>query len=327
MTQPKELYKELLALTQIHLLQHYPNKGAVATDLNTYTYFKQIALQQKLQNQQLPPVAAQTGLKPTVSPTTTHQLKPQAPQLTPIVPMSPGVLSTKAQERQTITQIAETKISQPMPYQTTTNIPENKHEASSKASSQDKAVTTKTGLFVLEPVTKVTPVEFNDIRQLIIERFPSQKILDQIPSDKEAKKNETARSKEMTVPEVLILSFTEIPKEVAFLQNIAKAIQDRLMKTVQIIIASKLEQEGSWSRILGSKTLRLIIACDHGLPTVPGLMQHYREAPRHAKYYAGKVPLCLMSDISLYLNEPQLKPPLWKTIQEMLRSSSKSSIG
>lgn len=310
----KELYSELLALTQLYMLQQYPNKGSIPVDINTYTYFKQIALQQKSQNQKTSPVVTQMASKPAPSSATNHQPKTLRQQ--------PVAQVNKPQERvtnaETPSPIAAINAQLAAPQ---TELPptENKPETSSKATTKDKTVPSKAALFVLEPITSVTPIDFSDIRQVITERFPSQKIIDQIPNDEDVRKKEGTWQKGMAVPEVLILSFTEIPKEITFLQNIAKAIQDRLSATAQIMAAAKLEQEECWSAILSSKTLRLIIACDHGLPSIPGLMQYYREAPRHAKYYAGKVPLCLMSDISLYLNEPQLKPALWKTIQEMLK--------
>lgn len=280
----KERYTELLALTQLYLLQEYPNKGSIPVGLDTYNYFKQLALQQKSQNQKAPTIA------PMPMPTKPPSPLPPAPQKTQV----PSVPQNTA----TVPPVPEPQI---------------------KPATQEKTVASKSENFVLEPISVVTPTELNDVRQAVTERFPAQKIVDTIPSNDETKKNESGWHKEMGVPEVVILSFTEVPSQVIFLQNIAKAIQDRLSTTAQVMSAGQLEQEGSWEALLNAKGIRLIIASDHALPTVPRLMQYYRELPKHAKYFVGKVPLCLMSDISLYQSEPQLKAPLWKMIQSMLQ--------
>ncbi len=63
-----------------------------------------------------------------------------------------------------------------------------------------------------------------------------------------------------------------------------------------------------------SPDLRLVIASDYDLYLQPELMKVYREAPQQGKHYLNKTPLLLLSDLSLYLKEPQLKSLLWRAI-------------
>ena len=63
-----------------------------------------------------------------------------------------------------------------------------------------------------------------------------------------------------------------------------------------------------------SSNLRLIIASDYGLYLQPKLMAYYREVTQQGKHFVNNIPLLLLSDLALYLKEPQLKSLLWRAI-------------
>lgn len=272
----KKQYQELVALTQKYLMQEFALRDRKSTDYQTYMYFKQSAKQDRIQEQK--------ELQPAPSyPVSATPARPQAlptPVPSPIVP----------------------------PPQDAVIKPEPVPPAQSKTDSS-----TKKSFFERDPMPPAPDSDFGDIPKIVADKFPTQKLLDYVLGDDEAKKINTGWQTETPMPEILLLSFNESPKQKAFLTNMAKAIQFRL-GTVTIFSAQKIEHDKGWEAILRSKTLRLIIASDCNLSTFPLLMKHYREVPKQAKHFLGKVPLYLLSDLSLYLKEPQLKPSLWQAI-------------
>lgn len=169
----------------------------------------------------------------------------------------------------------------------------------------------------LESLPPTQIQDLNDWRKIINERFPNLELLDGPPKDDIAKQINSAWQQPKVIPSVIILSFQEAGKEQVFLHNIAKAIQARYTSAA-VMSVQEIEYEFGWDFTLQSKNLQLIIANTHGLNGVPALMQHYREVQKHAKFYLSKVPLYLLSDISLYLKEPHLKPALWQEIKGLL---------
>ena len=146
-------------------------------------------------------------------------------------------------------------------------------------------------------------------RQLL----PDVRVNETIPEDAVALKVKNSWLNEQTIPPVVILSFRGEEKELAFLKNVAHAISLRLAPA-RVIQASKWEKENGWQAITHSPDLRLVIASDYDLYLQPELMKVYREAPLQGKHYLNKTPLLLLSDLSLYLKEPQLKSLLWRAI-------------
>lgn len=292
----REQYTELLTLARQYLLQHYEAKATKVTDLDTYMFFKRCAQQQREQN------AQKQNIPPLIS--------------TP-VPAASHTTTASKQELPKPTSIALKPNSTP-PISSHQPNPEHKAVSSQakvqpkKKTSQPNQTGTSKALFALEPLPPTPMIDLSDIRQIVAERFPTQKILNEIPSDAVARIKESLG--ETSPPEVLILSFSKEPKQQAFLMNVAKAIQLLLKLNAQVISATQWEQEAQWDQQLNSSSLRLVIANDDGMRALPKFMQHYHEESNSAKCYAGKVPLCLLSDIALYFKEPKLKLSLWKTL-------------
>lgn len=298
-----EKYTELLALTRLHLTQHYEAKAAKMVDLDTYTFFRRCAQQQKEQKTQspkpsvLPPAAPH----PQASLPTTQTRHGSTPPIRPPLPAFKTV--SVDEERKTI------------PPHLIEPTPEKKIGTQEKTAVENKGKKSKS-LFELEPLQPAATVDFGDIQNIIIERFPAQKILHDIPSDASAKIH--PQDHVIAHAEVLILSFSDDPQQMEFLLKLANAISVRLKSHAEVISARDLEHESQWNIPLKSKALRLVIASGHLIHAYPKLMQHYREEPKKARFYVGKVPLCLYSDISLYLQEPTLKLSLWKSVCELL---------
>jgi len=160
----------------------------------------------------------------------------------------------------------------------------------------------------LEPLTMRCPsYDPREWRKVYETLFPKSLLSQTIPSDAIAQKNKNPSFA------VIILSFHDEDKQLTFLKNMAQAMSLCLAPT-RVLSAPTLEKENQWERVLHSSHLRLIIACDDGFYLQPKLMHFYREEPRQSKHFLNQIPLLLLSDLSLYLREPQLKPLLWRAI-------------
>lgn len=294
MTSIKERYHELLALTQVYLFREYSLKGVQAANPETFHFFRKkmastpslIPVPQHKQNQQpLQPSASQSAVP-----------LPPAPRNELSKPPSEKVLPPQA--------AAPVKTAAPLIDVAPPALVENKYPVKSSGSKE----------VVLTPLpSSSTQRDHREFWQLFQTQFPTTPLSEVVPADTLAKKIKNAWLNEQMIPPIIILSFHDGEKHLAFLKNIARAITLRLAPA-RVISAPKLEQEKQWEALLSSTGLRLVIASDYGLYMQPALMKNYREVPQQAKHYLNNIPLLLLSDLSLYLKEPQLKPLLWRAI-------------
>lgn len=285
-------YKELLALTQLFLLRECSLQEQRMTDSQTYRFF------QKLSSSQ----ASQPSTKRTLIPTPPPAPAP-APALAP-VPAKPPLhvkpLPPSSQE----------PLKEPYrPSSSETPPPTPTKTTSAKLVTEQP----KQAFLNLEPLPAAQPIDCQQFRIILKEHFPHYPLTDHIPSDQRAKKVKNAWQMEQMIPPILILSFQEQEKQLNFLKNVAEAIT-RHGVPARVISGPKMERDKTWDQILKTAGLQLIIASDYGLYLLPELMKHYKESPRQAKHFLGEIPLLLLSDLSLYLKEPQLKPLLWRAI-------------
>lgn len=169
------------------------------------------------------------------------------------------------------------------------------------------------GGFALEPMEEAKPHDLSDIRKMYSERFPQSPILD-VPPDSAIALKPSLEVSASSYPQVALLSFSGNQRLLDFMGNIARAIHLRWGLRAEILPAHQWEQEKAWEGLLAYPGLKLILASDYGLQTLPGLTSHYREAQRQGQHYLKNTPLLLLSDLTLYLREPHLKQPLWQAI-------------
>lgn len=301
-------YRELIALTELYLLENYSTKDRVFTDPKTFNFFKNESDQRKTRTQQTSqqaPTLRGGAVQASSIPVNSSPVRP------PTTDLPPAAKSTLP----------------PLPTQPSSGV----HEMSKKLplsdalngtvvdKQQGKTDKKKSELFELDPILEVAATDLSEMRKIVTEKLPMQPILDDVPSDQEAKKINSAWQTEVFIPAVVILSCNEVSKQKAFLNNIVCAIQHNLAPAA-LFSAQKFELDG-WNTLLQAKELRLIIASDYAIHALPGLMKHYREVQKQGKFYLDKVPLCLLSDVSLYFKEPHLKLPLWKAICDMLQKT------
>lgn len=309
-------YRDLLALTQLYILQEYALTDRVFEDQETFDYFRKQAQQQKnavpTPPQQALPTAASppTPQRTITAPNKSHPASmtaATAPLPTKIPPLAPVKLEAKPSTAPVPAKTLETP-----PASSISTLPEPKKTA-------EKTPTTKT-TFAIAPPSPVKEIELNDLRKIISEKLPQFQLLNHIPDDSAARRLATPGEKNS--PQVAILTFNEIPAHQTFLLNIAKTLEIYGV-TAQLYSAAKIEQEKGWDAFLKSEQLRLVIA-NGGLPySLPEMQKHHREIQKMARHYLGNHPLLPLSDISFYLIEPPLKQSLWNAIREILELSFK----
>lgn len=291
MTSPQEKYNELLALTKAYLQGEFKPGSWISTDAETFQHFKSYALQMQRKGQtavHAPPSPAQSRPVSTVQP-----LRPVAPTPTPPVPAeSPQYLPVDEAPPKNV----QEQILQPAPIE----------ELPKKAPKE----TTKG--FMLEPMQEGSTVDYAELKSIFTEKFPAVPWRDTPPQDTAAQ--EPLKRKD---PEVIILSYNESGKGLAFIHNMGRALRV-LVGHVEIVPAVNIEKNGQWEELMKNKSLRLIITGYAGAQSTPGLMKHFKESTKQGRHFLGKIPICLLSDIDIYLREPHLKLPLWQSIQTLL---------
>lgn len=183
---------------------------------------------------------------------------------------------------------------------------------------EEKSLPKTYGTIAIESQPPSKPIDFSDLRKIMGEKFPHIPLIDNIPDDAVAKRAISSGKQPLTLPQVALLAFDEIPAHREFLTNVAKAIEG-IGATAQVHSASTLENDFGWDVVIRSG-VRLVIASSSGLYASPGLQKLHREVQKQGRHYLGDCPLLLMSDIGFYLQEPSLKHSLWATIKEHVKS-------
>lgn len=308
MTTLKERYSELIALTQLYMLREYSSDQLLESSASSFQFFKQ-----KLKTHPLPeskPLPPNSSFeKPSLNkntpppPSTPRAIDRPPPQQSPRPPLVP--VQDATEKLQKASAPVEKAPILPQQAQTLDTAPVRPAKNEEKPPSKPS--------FNLEPLPPPSPINFQDFREFVKTTAPSCVLHEQIPCDLHAKKMKERWKTEKEIPPVVILSFNEQKDHMALLNNIAKAITLQLAPA-KVISGHRLEQEKKWEEMLNSPGLRLVIASDYGLYLLPDLMKHYKESAKSARHFLKTTPLLLLSDISLYLKEPQLKPLLWRAI-------------
>jgi hypothetical protein len=307
MTSVNTRYAELVALTQFYLMQEYKIGQHLPTTPETYHFFRKYVLQKNT-------IQHPTNPSPPKSQSQQSQSQPKPPQTSQqIAPkITPKPISTPSP-----TPVANQNESQPIFVNSTPpSLPDKPLEIPPK--NHELAKTAKENIpFSLEPYEVHNELDFKELRKIIKEKLPHLTLLDTIPNDTEALQKAKRWEQKTDLSQVIILSFDENTKHQSFLSNIAKALKIYGI-SANVVTASRIEQEKGWNALLETGQLQLIIASSYGLYALPELLKHYREVAKNAKYYLGKTPLLLLSDLSFYFKEPGLKSSLWKALKDLL---------
>lgn len=296
-------YRELIGLTQIYLRRNCSSKERVSVTPALFSYFSYDLKDPVLKDR----VSSLEDKEDSKAP------KPFPPQpVNPQLPQNKLTMEKRA-EKNTSTMIPEPDCEKESPsikeaIKVVTQPIEKKEELQPSSISPDLQKQ-KRAFLSLDPFSPARH-DLSEFWKLHLDLFPDTSLYETIPDDAVALKIKNSWKQEQTVPPVVILSFNDKENETAFLINVAKAISLRFL-TARVISASRWEKELGWEALLNSPLLKLVIAPDHDFYMDRELMKHYR-SDNHGRHTLKNAPLLLLSDPSLYLKEPQLKPLLWR---------------
>lgn len=310
MTLLKESYKELLALTQLFIQREYSSQKELLINPPTLAFFQKFqetsfSMNPIKKERFFPSTTSSPRIDEFKASTPPSPLPEPRPEPTPPPPTQPEPPPQPNPEPSKPNPTPPPAQPEPQPPM----IHKNPKEES---------------LLALDPINASTiSQDFGGFWKNFPHLFPHIRLFESIPADSFAKKIKNIWLNEQTIPPILILSFHEEEKQLRFLKNIAQAITLRLAPA-RVFSASKWEKEKRWESLLTSPNLHLIITSDYGLYLQPGLMHYYREIPQQGKHFLLQTPLFLLSDLSLYFKEPQLKSLLWRAICNEFAISQRS---
>ena len=317
-----EQYQELVTLSRHYLLQEYPQSEKVEwieSSLENYTFFKTIALektapQSKPNNQNsLTTNNANSSLKTLLTPST------RSPVLSPSLPFPPQPTQAELVASRTIINVEEKNLIKK-------NEEEKLHSPSSKAQTsilnnepetkvETIITTTIDQKILLQPFTKQPLQDLNDLKKIILEKFPQWHFIEKIPGPELISEGAPTAAPQQMKSSILILSLNEPLKHKVFLENIAKVLKKNSQKPT-FANASIIEKEKKWMELLMTSSINFVIASQATLQQLPELMKLYCQ--NEEKHFLQNKPFLLLSDLSLYLKQPQLKFSLWKDLQKLL---------
>jgi hypothetical protein len=244
----KSQYLELVSLTQLFILREYSVKDKKMADPLNSVFFPKSS---PLLDSSLPAKKEEAPRKQAIPPSKAAVFPdPKIPQPQPAPHPDPTPVPTPPPQ-------PAPPPTQPEPQQPIT---------------KSKSVR----FFQLEPLMSPASIDVSDFKQLFKEQFPHVAIQESIPADTRAVQLKNQWKLENQIPPIIILSFNNNEKELAFLKNVAQAIT-RHLAPARVLSAPKIEKEKKWEFLLKLSHLRLIIASDYGLYMLPELMKFYKE--------------------------------------------------
>lgn len=249
---------ELAALIQLYLKQEYTPQEWIFSEQESHSFFRKHA-----QSKKKPEEAVRKELP-----------RQSIPQNSPPPPVPKEILKQELKPQQLTVFINPEPSPAPKPVQKET-----------VATAEKKTIVEKKK-FHLEPFPKPAAIDLQDIRSVLVEKFPKITLLDSIPDNKVA------------ITPVVILYKQATPAELSFLKNLMQAISISLAKT-SLFESFIIQQESLWKQVLESTELKLIITQDP--ITLP-----------------SPVPVVTLSTLSDYFKDPQKKQALWKEIKSLL---------
>jgi len=158
--------------------------------------------------------------------------------------------------------------------------------------------------------------DFSPLKKTLQKIAPSLKMVDQIPSDTQAKRIASAWKERIFDADVIFLACNSDAETLEFLKGLAKAVDHHLAKT-KILMAERFEREKRWDLFLEKNSFRLIIASE-GIQQWTELMRFYKAMPTSGKLFLDKAPLLVLSSATLY-KSLEHKAHLWKALCQLLK--------
>lgn len=175
--------------------------------------------------------------------------------------------------------------------------------------------------FQLKPIVKKSQETLASLKESISKACPFLKVISELPSDTEGKKERYRWKEAVILPQFPLLYEKEQEQHLPFLTNICQAITKHQFTSRPIEITD-WEKQHRWEEALSRGNVCAIIAPDILIYTHKTLSTMIKKE-RHA-LFIGEVPLITLTSIQSYKESPPLKKSLWTAIVQQMQNRSKS---
>jgi hypothetical protein len=296
MLTPKDLLLDLANLTQLYLLQEFEPSDRILSDFESYSFFKEMALNQKKQ-------------------VTMKEVTP-IPKIDPILNPAPKKFSSseKSLTQLNIPEAPPINISENPPISSAkkTDLPADRDGLPSKVIEKNADVPKV--FFKIEKLEPQKPLDFSEIKAFIKEKYPNFKTMEEIPNDHSARTNPKNQKKYQLA---LVYSNSQ-PQHETFLHHFIQAI-DFCLVPATLFNGLKIEKEKNWDNFLANQDLKVIFFANQALENLPDLAKRYTKGKELRWGYLEKIPAFQLPEIELILKDPTQKPLLWSMLESFFQ--------
>ncbi|MCE5318579.1 MAG: hypothetical protein LLG04_14605 [Parachlamydia sp.] len=288
----REQFSELVALTEIYLLQEYSCKDWIYSDSDCFKFFKTLEerRREESKNQESRHQASMSKEKPKSAQPSLEKVPQKEVAPSPPKPVVKPVAILVSPPQPIKTESIKTA-SEPVAAPVATK--EEKKEAPKETQVVPKSV------FVPEPLSKPKEVDLADMRAAVASAMPQVKIA------------ETPKAPPLaSQPSAVLLALGETGEELLFLHNVASAI-DRLLRSAEVVSMPKKERDAAWKALLSRPGLTWIIAFGEEVYSLPGISKGQQKI--------GQVSLLLQPSALSILRDPKQKAALWTLLKQLLK--------
>lgn len=151
-----------------------------------------------------------------------------------------------------------------------------------------------------------------EMKRKIQKTLPAVKVIAEVPEDSAAKRPGDTW-KEPSARKAVILYFEEAGSSLSFLENVCKAIHERLIPCSLIRYTSQ-----DASTLFLAPTKEFIIAAK-SINDCKALSTHIKKDQSTGRFMLGSNPLFILDGLETYSNDPSKKKDLWNKLCQMLR--------
>lgn len=158
---------------------------------------------------------------------------------------------------------------------------------------------------------------FVDLKAMMKKLAPSLKVYEEPISDAKAIEVKNDWNIKLPIPVVPILMFSESKEMQAFLQQVAKAIDNTFVSSKALSI-SQIEKKMKIEEFLDKNQMKLILVSRQTLHAVKPLLIRYKETGSSKNCFIHDIQTIILEDISVYFSNPLEKKKLWHEICKYL---------
>lgn len=164
--------------------------------------------------------------------------------------------------------------------------------------------------------TPILSLQFKEI----VEKHSNLTIVEKIPCDAVAKRRARLWMHGDFSKEVIVIRYGKDPQDNAFLDNLWKAIDERL-KPAEIVDGAAMEGQKLWDQLLAARQVRWILCSNAALLELPTLNGLYREDTDSKQRFIGHIPLLLLPSVQTFATNPAKKRELWNRLCQVMNPS------